>query len=184
MPDFEVVPLDALPQSFGFPDVPTTAQRHTWIAQQRFLLAYAVCCRLFEAAEKAGISYTILARWRDSNEFEFCKRLELAEAKYLEMYEKSIDEWALVGVNKPIFYKGQQVATIKERSELLAMFRMKKLNPAYRENYQIVVPDLTPLAVLEMMRGAGQASLQEQGKLPPRVVDGEVVEKPTEGGGK
>ena len=172
-------PPEVNPQSYGFPQNPTTAQRHTWIRQELFLKAYAVCNRIYESAAKAGVATQTVDSWRDRDVWAFKKRFEAAEAEFIESYEEMIDSWVRNGTDKPVFYRGQQVGVIKERSELLAMFRLKKLRPEYRENYQIVVPDLTPLAVLEMMRGAGQASLKAQGKLGP-VVEGEVVEKPTE----
>ena len=140
------------PEDFGFPASPNLQQRECWRNQERFLEAFAHCCRIGEAAETVGLTRSAVERWQRTDVYGFLKRLEAAEGLYVETLEAEIDRRAFKGVDKPVFYKGKQVATVKEYSELLAMFRLKKLRPEYRDSYIIQVPDNTAQQVVDLLK--------------------------------
>ena len=66
---------------------------------------------------------------------KFAELWEEAIANYTDGLEAEVDRRAFEGHDKPVFHRGQQVASVKEYSDLLAMFRLKGLKPGmYRDN--------------------------------------------------
>jgi hypothetical protein len=162
------------PEHFGFPQNPTLQQRECWRNQERFLAAFAQCCRVCKAAEAVGLTVWAVERWQKTDLYGFVKRMEVAEQVYVEALEQEADRRGVEGIDKPVYYKGEKVDTIREYSDNLLMFRLKKLRPEYRDNYQIVLPDTTPLQMIELMRSIGQGTLGW--RQPGQVVEGEVKE--------
>jgi len=61
--------------------------------------------------------------------------------KHLERLEAEADRRALEGVEKGVYYRDKRIATERQYSDNLLMFRAKKLDPSYRDNYSPVSPD-------------------------------------------
>ena len=57
---------------------------------------------------------------------------------YQDMLDAEIDRWGVVGIDKPIYYRGQRINTVKEYPDNLLMFRRKNLDPSYGDNYTVV----------------------------------------------
>jgi hypothetical protein len=132
------------PEEFGFPEKPTIQQLTAWHNQERFLQALVNNgCLKYQAAEACGLTVWAVERWDSTDLYGFKKRYQTAKEKLLERYEASCDEDALIGVEKPVMHKGEVVLkpdgtpyTHRVRDSLTRMFRMKKLDPSYRDNYQ------------------------------------------------
>ena len=140
------------PLEHGFPEKPTLAESKRWAAQERFLMEFARTGLLCHSADVAGITPQSVEHWRNGGEdgkertlntFNFPKRFEMALARYNERLDAEIDRRGIEGVDKPLVFKGQitrdgngNPVTIKEYSDNLLMFKKKKLDPAYRDNYQ------------------------------------------------
>jgi hypothetical protein len=62
-----------------------------------------------------------------------------AIAEYVEKMESEADRRAIEGTNKPVFYQGEQCGVIREYSDSLLMFRLKRLDPAYRDRHDVNV---------------------------------------------
>src|SRR5918996_6419921 len=145
------------PLEHGFPEKPTLAESKRWPAQERFLMEFARTGLLCHSADVAGITPQAVEHWRNGGEygkertlntFNFPKRFELALARYNERLDAEIDRRGIEGVDKPLVFRGQitrdgngNPVTIKEYSDNLLMFKKKKLDPAYRDNFQPQQPN-------------------------------------------
>lgn len=70
----------------------------------------------------------------------FADEWDEAVSEYVDSLEQEADRRAYLGVDKPVFYKGDQIATTKEYSDTLMMFRLKALRPyVYRERQDLTV---------------------------------------------
>lgn len=68
----------------------------------------------------------------------------MASLRYQETLDVEIDRRAVDGIDKPVYYKGEKVDTVKEYSDNLLMFLRKKLDPSYRDNY---APTVNPQGI-------------------------------------
>lgn len=173
-PSFSLTPDNPTPQNYGFPLNPNPAQRRCWANQERFLAALATVPGPYAAIRTTGISVGEYEEWRSRDKFGFLKRFAIAEAQYLESLQAEVVRRGRDGVLEQVYWRGQVVGDVRKYSDNLLMFEVKKRDPEYRDNYQIVLPDSTPLRMLEMMRSIGQASTGKgQPQLPPPRVRGE-----------
>jgi len=129
-----VIPTGA-PEEFGFPVKATLQQRQCWENQERFLAAFQQCCRISEASKAVGLTAWAVEKWQRTDKYGFLKRMAMAEQEYVEKLEAEVDRRGIEGIDKPIYYKGERVDTIREYSDNLAMFRLKKLRPQYKDSY-------------------------------------------------
>lgn len=125
------------PEEFGFPAKSTLPQRQCWQNQERFLAAFRQCCRIGEAAEAVGLTYWAVRRWVDADLYSFKKRFENAVGAFLEKLEAEAYRRGVEGIDHPVIHKGVITNTYKQYSDNLLMFRMKKLDPNYRDNPRI-----------------------------------------------
>lgn len=123
------------PQDWGFPEHPTTQQRHAWASQQLFLASLAKHGRICDAADDAGVTVWAAEQWDFKDMYGFKKRKAWALARYDAWLDAEIDRRAVEGTDKPIYWRGQKVDTIKEYSDNLLMFRRKQRDPSFRDNY-------------------------------------------------
>lgn len=173
-----VEPVGA-PEEFGFPEKPTIAERKRWAAQERFLAEYARTGLLCHSADVAGVTPQAVEQWRKDvttrgkalNGFQFEKRLEVALRRYNERLDAEIDRRALEGVDKPVTYKGQITGTFKEYSDNLLMFKKKKLDPSYRDNYNVQVDARQYVTSIVINPPPGYSD-------PPQVIEGQSRELP------
>lgn len=177
--DSEIEPVGD-PQEFGFPAKPTAQQRKCWNDQERFLRAYAQCGRPYEACRAAGVTVHAYHRWDDRDLYSFKKRMEMAEQEYVEKMERELDRRILEGYDKPLVWKGQLTKdvdgnplTIKEFQPTDMYFRLKKLRPEYRDNYQ--PQTTTHVSISETI-----IHVHDYRSDSSRVVEGEARELPEE----
>ena len=74
-------------------------------------------------------------KWQRTDRYRFKKRMALAEQGYVEKLEAEADRRAVEGIDHPVIYQGVITDTYKQYTDNLLMFRMKKLQPEYRDNY-------------------------------------------------
>ena len=107
-------------------------------AQKRrvFLARLAECGRVNRAATLAQVDRSLLYKERAVNA-GFAQEWQDALAIAMGAAEDEVYRRAVTGLDKPVFYQGKEVATVREYSDLLLMFLLKAHNPAkYRDNYQ------------------------------------------------
>ena len=102
--------------------------------QQEFLHAYvANCAMLTKTCKQIPIDPTTVRYWRKTDPI-FTEAYDIAKRETIEILEEEGIRRALEGVDRKIFHQGILVDTVKDYSDLLLMFMLKKLDPSYREN--------------------------------------------------
>lgn len=104
--------------------------------RDEFLRLYPKTRSVGKAAQKIGVSRQALylARENDRDFDEQWKEIteNLKEDLEVEAYRR-----AHTGCNRPIFYKGEKVGSVKEYSDTLLIFLLKAMDPQkYRELYK------------------------------------------------
>jgi len=93
-----------------------------------------------KSAKKAGYSVASIYTWRKHDD-EFAKRWaeadEIGTQVQLATLEAECDRRAVDGVVDKIIEVGDQTHKIMKYSDALLMFRMKKLDPTYREKVDL-----------------------------------------------
>ena len=79
------------------------------------------------------VTVRAILRGRD----KYLAAFQLAEQIAADFMEDEIHRRAFDGFDHPVTYEGRITTTYKEYSDNLAMFRLKKLRPEYRENSTI-----------------------------------------------
>ena len=159
------------------PANPTAVQTATWARQERFLAAYSGSGGIYKAAAVAECSPRTVENWLNADNFGFQKRYHVAQARYLELMAAEADRRGMEGVAKPVYQGGKKVGTVQTYSDNLLMFRMKKLDPAYRDSFNLTVD--VPDELAAWMRQAQARDAEAIKALP---LAGEVVDaKPASG---
>ena len=122
-------PANNSPLPDNYLDTLTLDQRQHYDNQERFLRAFEVHGRLYLAAEAAEISINTVESWQKLDRHGFQKRLMAAQQKCTERWEQVMDQ----RLQNPEGNRG---------SDPLLMFKLKKLDPAYRDNYVVIDPGL------------------------------------------
>lgn len=157
----------ATPQDYGFPEKPTAQQITTWGLQETFLAEYTASGAVMLSCLAAGHSHQAFKNWVDLNKFEFQKRYEDAQALVLEHMIVEIDRRAFEGYDHPVIHKGIITDTYQAYSDNLAMFRVKKLDPSYRDNFSVMEDVSAIRESLDALRQLGVPRLPE-----PTVIEG------------
>jgi len=95
-----------------------------------------------DAAQKAGYGHTAVYKRRQTDTTgEYIKRwdaaYEMGIQVRLNVSENEADRRAIEGVEEPVYQKGKLVGKVRKFSDALLMFRIKKLNPAYRDRVEL-----------------------------------------------
>ena len=126
-----------LPEEVAKDLIPTEADpilTEKRIKQQKFLHAFIETCGMVnKAASQAGVDPTTTRYWRKTDPV-FAEAYEVAKMETIALLEEEVVRRAYVGVDRNVYHKGQIVDTVKDLSDLLLMFYLKKLDPSYREN--------------------------------------------------
>ncbi len=80
------------------------------------------------AAREAGLASSTVYRRRAKSK-AFAADWDNAVAEALDALEESVMERVRDGVSRPIFYGGEQVGTVRQYSDQLAMFILKSKRP-------------------------------------------------------
>lgn len=140
---------------------PNQYQIKRWTLQQAYLAQYAETGRVYETASIVGCSARVVEFWHRADSFGFQNRYGLAKQQFLEKLEAEIDRRAFEGVDHPVIHLGVITDTYKVYSDNLAMFRVKKLDPSYRENAQLVDGMVEVVSVLDELRRIGTPRVLE-----------------------
>lgn len=107
---------------------------------QKFIDALLEGLGPVKSAKKAGYSVASIYIWR-KNDDEFSQRWaeadEVGTQVQLAQLEAECDRRAVNGVVDKIIQIGDQTYRFKKYSDALLMFRMKKLDPTYREKVDL-----------------------------------------------
>lgn len=102
-----------------------------------FLEALTHVPNVSRAAREAGISRPTAYRHRNSND-AFRSAWDNAIQVGVDRLEEEMWRRAVEGTDKPVFYEGKSVATLKEYSDTLAIFLAKAHRPEkFRDRYDL-----------------------------------------------
>lgn len=102
-----------------------------------FLSALADCGNVADAARQAGIARNALYLWK-RDDSEFAAEWEAALIAGGETLEEEAVRRARDGWDEPVWYKGEQVGTVRRYSDTLLIFLLKGLMPGkYGERQKI-----------------------------------------------
>lgn len=126
-----------------------------------FCAALAETCQVGRACAAVGISRQTAYRWREEMP-EFAEAWDAAKRIGVSALEDEAHRRAFEGVDKPVFYKGDECGSIREYSDLLAVFLLKAHDPSkYRENSKLELsgPDNGPVQLDDGQAAARLAKL-------------------------
>ena len=113
--------------------VSRTQRQRVAIRQQAVLEAYEIYGTVAKACEVAGVPRSEHYRWLRRNR-RYAARFQEAEEHAIQALETEARRRAMVGIEKPIFYKGQTITHIHSFSDGLLMFLLKAKRPdIYRD---------------------------------------------------
>lgn len=111
------------------------------VKQRAFLAAFAETCTISGAAERARIARPTHYRWLQ--DASYAERYSAAREEAVERLVAEVRRRGVDGVDRPVMYQGELVfhrgkqVIIREYSDSLLMFLLKKLDPSFRENATI-----------------------------------------------
>jgi hypothetical protein len=117
--------------------------------KKAFCRAYAQLGTVTHACQQIGVVHATVDLWRTSDP-EFVKEFEQAAVEYVHKLEREADRRGVEGIDKGIYYKGEKVDVEREYSDTLLIFRLKRLDPAYRERTEISGPGGGPILIKEV----------------------------------
>ena len=106
---------------------PTRATRRAE-QQAAFLAAYARIATVKDAAQVAGIGRRTHYDWLEA-EAAYAARFEEARLDATDGLLREARRRAVVGVQEPVFYRGEAVGTVTKYSDVLLIFLLKGLLP-------------------------------------------------------
>jgi hypothetical protein len=98
------------------------------VKQRRFLKAFAQHGNITAAARVAGCDRASHRYWLE-NDPDYLEKFRTADEEACDVLRAEIFRRAAVGIDKPVFYKGARVATVKEYSDGLLMFLARARMP-------------------------------------------------------
>jgi hypothetical protein len=103
--------------------------------QRAFLITYALSGQVLNSCKAAGIHWTTHYHWKKHKKYRAA--VEQAQQITADFMEDEVHRRAFDGIDHPVTFEGKITDTYKVYSDNLAMFRLKKLRPEYRDNFQI-----------------------------------------------
>lgn len=100
----------------------------TETAKSKYIHALAAGMLSGEAARAAGVNRVTPYRWRTEDPV-FAAEAYMAERAGVAEIENVALQGATIGWEKPIFFNGMHVATVRERNPTLVMFMLKARDP-------------------------------------------------------
>lgn len=113
------------------------AERTEYLRQEAFLLAYSQCGNIADSVSKAQASIYHYHHWLTDP--DFADHHDLARKVYLSKLEREADRRAVEGWDEAVYQGGDLVGIKRKFSDTLLVFRMKRLDPEYRDRFEIEV---------------------------------------------
>lgn len=102
--------------------------KRTPLRVEKFLSKLEEAANVTESAKAAGIGRTAVYEWRKQDS-DFAAAWDEAEQKAVDRLEREAIRRACEGIDEPVFYQGEQVATIRKYSDRLLEFLLKGNRP-------------------------------------------------------
>ena len=112
--------------------------------RDKFLRALLECGTISHAASLSFVDRpTVYRTMRAEPGFKAAveEAREIGKGPRLDGLVEEADRRARDGVDEPVFYQGEVVATVRKYSDNLLMFLIKQADPSYRESYRTAEDD-------------------------------------------
>lgn len=167
-------------------DKPLTPQEQTGVGRPS-RLTWDVFVAICDRVKQTGVKYASCREFGFSGNWVTSRIKELedqGDTRWRELWDESLELFAdtleqemarraIEGVNKPVFYKGEEVGSIREYSDTLAITLAKAVRPArFRENVKVdadinggvlLVPPKMTVEEFLAQQGSGSKSNDEDG---------------------
>lgn len=107
-------------------------------AQKRFLEAFARVGVVAYACRTAKVGRATVYEWRERYP-AFVEAMDAALAVAIELMEEEVHRRAVRGTLSPVYYKGDVVGQVREYSDTLLMFLVKRHKAEYRDQSSVDV---------------------------------------------
>jgi len=100
--------------------------------KQKFLIVYAETGSIRKACKIVGMPRRLYHYWFERD----AAFAEAARYAHQEAIERAVDEVrrrGIKGIKKPVFYKGERVASVREYSDPLLMFYLRGMAPQFKD---------------------------------------------------
>lgn len=87
---------------------------------------------IMESCNEVGVKYYTHKSWLRRDPI-YARAFEIAVQDTVEVLEEEVVRRGKHGYDEPVFYQGAEVGKIKKFSDNLLMFRLKKLDPSYKD---------------------------------------------------
>jgi hypothetical protein len=122
-----------------------------------FLDTLRATCNITLAAQAAGVSSSTCYHHKKIDPL-FSERWDEALNEGVDLLEAAAHKRAFEGVDDPVFFKGEEVGSVRKYSDALTMFLLKAHRPdKYRERSQID-QNMTGAMQLQVVTGVPEAS--------------------------
>lgn len=118
------------------------------------------------AAGKAGIQRSTLYQLR-KHDAAFAARWDEARKLGIERLEDEAMQRTLDGVQKPVFYAGQQIASVQHFNDRLLQFLLKAHKPETYDRPRSIAPAPLPFDLVKRVMAAEARMNAEGDRLPP-----------------
>lgn len=148
---------------------PTAIDRVKNVKQRAFLKYYIANGGIISrAAKDARVDRRYHYKWLAEDE-KYQAAFEEARNESMDILVDELHRRAVDGVEKPVFYQGKQVGFVREYSDNLLMFLMKRRDPEYRDNFTQNVG---------IWSGSGKVNVEFNIPRPPKATEGSPKEEP------
>jgi hypothetical protein len=142
--------------------------------KRAFLTAFVTCGRRGRAATAAGVKHQHYLYWFATDP-EFCAAFARAEQLCGHVIEDEILRRGLEGIDKPVFWQGQQVATVKDYDTTLLIFAAKGNMKEKYGQLGTVTHDTSPQ--LTALLGYW-AQMRQQASTQDQIIDAPIEDAP------
>lgn len=102
------------------------------------LAAYARTGNVLEAVQQSKVARSNHHLWMKENA-DYREAFREAYKLAIERMEAIVDRVAFKGLLRPIYHQGKKVGQIRVYNPTLMMFRLRRLDPAYRDTCSVEV---------------------------------------------
>ncbi len=122
-----------------------SSSRRSAAVKDLFVETYAQLGNLAASAKIAKIDRRTHFYWAEKDP-KYAARIDEARETAIDGWEMHAVRRATVGVEEPVYYKGEVVGHVRKMSDLLLMFVLKAARPEkFRERFEHTGPQGTPL---------------------------------------
>lgn len=104
--------------------------------KEKFLRLLKETGNVSKSAQAIGIKRQTLYQLRDKDP-KFKEEWQEAFESFLDSCEQEVVRRGVKGYEKPVFYGGKQIGTVREYSDNLLMFYLKRYRPEFRDRLKV-----------------------------------------------